>query len=304
MATLKQLKTFLTVADTLQMSEAARLLYLSQSTVSQTILDLEREFSAALFQRSARQLTLTPQGAVLLEYARQVVERYDQLHRAMEKTQAQRELRLGATLTIGDTLVASVLRRLQVEHPDIRPFLYVENTRLLEARLVHNEADLCLIEGIVTSDKLAKLPLVEDVLEIICPPSHPFWNRKEVEPEELRDQVFILREQGSGTREIFENTMRMAQIPIHVAGESASSTAIMELVMAQQGLGVLSWRCARRAVEEGKLHTLAIRGYPMNRYFQICYSLRRPINSQMRDFIQTARRVVAHDLPVEFVQNC
>ena len=304
MATLKQLKTFLTVADTLQMSEAARLLYLSQSTVSQTILDLEREFSAVLFQRSARQLTLTPQGAVLLEYARQVVERYAQLHRAMEKTQAQRELRLGATLTIGDTLVASVLRRLQIEHPDIRPFLYVENTRLLETRLLHNEADLCLIEGIVTRDKLAKLPLVEDVLEIICPPSHPFWGRKEVEPEELRDQVFILREQGSGTREIFENTMRMAQIPIHVVGESASSTAIMELVMARQGLGVLSQRCAHRAVEEGKLHTLAIRDYPMNRYFQIFYSLRRPINSQMRDFIQTARQVVAHDPPVEFVQTC
>lgn len=171
MATLKQLKTFLTVADTLQMSEAVRLLYLSQSTVSQTILDLEREFSAVLFQRSARQLTLTPQGAVLLEYACQVVERYAQLHRAMEKTQAQRELRLGATLTIGDTLVASVLRRLQIEHPDIRPFLYVENTRLLETRLLHNEADLCLIEGIVTSDKLAKLPLVEDVLEITVRPA-------------------------------------------------------------------------------------------------------------------------------------
>ena len=137
-----------------------------------------------------------------------------------------------------------------------------------------------------------------------CPPSHPFWGQKEVEPEELRDQVFILREQGSGTREIFENTMRMAQIPIHVVGESASSTAIMELVMARQGLGVLSQRCAHRAVEEGRLHTLAIRDYPMDRYFQIFYSLRRPINSQMRDFIQTARRVVAHDPPVEFVQTC
>ena len=72
MATLKQLKIFLTVAETLQMSEAARLLYLSQSTVSQAILDLEQEFDAPLFQRGARQLTLTSQGMVFREHAQQV----------------------------------------------------------------------------------------------------------------------------------------------------------------------------------------------------------------------------------------
>lgn len=297
MATLKQLKTFLAVAETLQMSEAARLLYLSQSTVSQTILDLEQEFDTPLFQRGARQLTLTPQGMVFREHAQQVVEGYGQLSRAMERNHAVRELRLGATLTIGNTLLSAILRRLKTDHPDIHPYLYVENTHLLEARLLHNEVDLCLIEGIVTSEKLAKLPLVSDVLELICAPEHPFWGRELVAPEELRHQPFILREQGSGTREIFENTMRMAQIPIQVVGESASSTAIMELVMENLGLGVISRRCVTRAKQEGTLHTLSIHGYPMNRYFQICYALRRPVTSQMRDFMQTARQTIALDEP-------
>lgn len=76
MATLKQLTTFLAVAETMQMSEAARILYLSQSTVSQTILDLEREFGAELFQRNPRQLTLTPKGMIFREQAQQVVDRY------------------------------------------------------------------------------------------------------------------------------------------------------------------------------------------------------------------------------------
>src|SRR5699024_7593280 len=104
---------------------------------------------------------------------------------------------------------------------------------------------------------------------------------------------FLLREQGSGTREIFENTMRMAQVPIQVVGGSVSSTAIMELVMANMWLGVLSPRCVAREAQEGTLHPLAIRGGPMSRYFQICYALRRPVTSQMRDFMQTARQTIA-----------
>ena len=292
MATLKQLTTFLAVAETMQMSEAARILYLSQSTVSQTILDLEREFGAELFQRNPRQLTLTPKGMIFRERAQQVVDRYEGLTRAMEKSHETRELRLGATLTIGNTLLTSILCQLRQDHPDIRPYLYVENTRLLEGRILHHEADIGLIEGIIASEKLAKLPVAEDELRLICGPRHPFWGREEVEPEALLQQSFILREQGSGTRDIFESAMRAAQVPIHVTGESVSSTAIMELVAADLGLGVLSRRCVSRAVEEGQLWALSIRGYPMHRYFQVCYPQRRPVTSQMRDFIAAARTVL------------
>ena len=63
------------------------------------------------------------------------------------------------------------------------------------------------------------------------------------------------------------------------------------------GLGVLSHRCVAREAQEGTLHTLSIRGYPMNRYFQICYALRRPVTSQMRDFMQTARQTIAQGDP-------
>ena len=223
MATLKQLTTFLAVAETMQMSEAARLLYLSQSTVSQTILDLEREFGAALFQRGARQLVLTPKGMILREQAQQVVERYEGLTRAMEMSHGIRELRLGATLTIGNTLLTGILTQLRAGHPDIRPYLYVENTRLLEGRILRHEADIGLIEGIVASEKLARLPVAEDELRLICGPRHPFWGREVVEPEELLEQSFILREQGSGTRDIFESAMRAAQIPIHVSGSRSAA---------------------------------------------------------------------------------
>lgn len=84
MATLKQLHIFLAVAETLQMSEAARKLYVSQPTVSQTILELEREFGAVLFERSPRYLKLTAKGALLWEYAQQVADSYTLLDHGMK----------------------------------------------------------------------------------------------------------------------------------------------------------------------------------------------------------------------------
>ena len=87
------------------------------------------------------------------------------------------------------------------------------------------------------SDQIAKLPLADDALEVICSRQHPLFGKRKILVEELRNQEFILREQGSGTRNIFENYMRTAKIPIRVIGESTSSTAIIEMVIRNLGWG-------------------------------------------------------------------
>lgn len=127
MATLKQLHIFLAVAETLQMSEAARKLYVSQPTVSQTILELEREFGAVLFERSPRYLKLTAKGALLWEYAQQVADSYTLLDHGMKNIPSARELRIGATITIGNTLLSGIASALKKSQPDICQHLYVSS---------------------------------------------------------------------------------------------------------------------------------------------------------------------------------
>lgn len=292
MATLKQLKIFLAVAESLQMSEAARCLYISQPTVSQTISELEREFDTALFHREPKYLRLTPAGKRLAEQARLMEEGYARLESAMREEPQKRTLRIGATLTIGNTMIAQVIRNLKTEYPDISPVVYVENTRNLEEKILHNQVDIALIEGVVVSDKIAKLPLVEDTLELICAKDHPFWGRDEIRAEELRGQDFILREQGSGTRSLFENYMHTASVPLNVVGESASSTAIIEMVIQNLGVSVLSRRCVKRYTSGSLIHACTIRDMPMNRYFYICYHTNRPVTSQMTDFIRVAKESI------------
>lgn len=164
MATLKQLHIFLAVAETLQMSEAARKLYVSQPTVSQTILELEREFGAVLFERSPRYLKLTAKGALLWEYAQQVADSYTLLDHGMKNIPSARELRIGATITIGNTLLSGIASALKKSQPDICQHLYVENTQALESRLLQGEIDIAFIEGVIRSDKIVKLPFAQDAL--------------------------------------------------------------------------------------------------------------------------------------------
>lgn len=292
MATLKQLHTFLTVAETLQMSEAAKRLYVSQPTVSQTILELEREFDATLFERTPRYLKLTAKGSLLWEYARQVADSYALLDQNMKHMPSTRELRIGATITIGNTLLPEIASSLKRSQPDICQHLYVENTQALENRLLRGEIDIALIEGVVLSDTIVKLPFAEDALEVICAKGHPLYGKKQIRAEELCGQGFILREQGSGTRIIFENYMRAARIPIRVVGESTSSTAIIEMVMSGLGLGVLSRRCVQRYTSKNLICACTIQGMPMSRYFYICYQTGHPITSQMADFIRVSQQSV------------
>ncbi|OYP40992.1 hypothetical protein CG709_05055, partial [Lachnotalea glycerini] len=220
MATLKQLKTFIAVAETLKMSEAAKKLYISQPTVSQIIADLEKEYNEIFFKRYPKRLELTPMGRLFLERALNVMVSYDNLNQFMENQKEIRPLRIGATLTIGDTLISDILCLLKEKYPDIEASVFIENTKILEHRLVHNELDIAFVEGIIFNEKIVTEPVLEDSLQLIYSKEHPFSQKECIHMEDLRNQSFIMREIGSGTRSILENVMNLHHSPVHVTWES------------------------------------------------------------------------------------
>lgn len=292
MSTLKQLGIFISVAERLRMSEAAKALYVSQPTVSQTISDLEYELGVELFERGHKQLILTPHGQLLLSHARKVMQQYEIMNAAVKDATQLRELRIGCTLSIANTLLAPIGKKMMQNHSDIKSTYIIENTRSLENRLLHNELDIALIEGQVRSDDIVKLPLVKDTLMVICHRSHPFWNRDTIRSDELSGQNFILRELGSGTRTIFENYLNMAKVSINIIGESASSAAIIDMVLHGLGLGVISHRCVERYTDADLIHACSIEDMPMDRLFYICYNTKMPVRSQMQDFIEACKQTV------------
>lgn len=284
MATLKQLKTFIAVAECKKMNEAAKQLYISQPTVSQIISDLEEEYHVQLFERASRSLKITAAGLLLLDNAREIVAIHSHLEQAMENIHSHRPLRIGATLTVGNTLMASLVEKLNQEFPDIDVTVSVDNTKIIEYQMVHNELDMALVEGIIVRQEILTEPVFEDSLCLICGRKHPFAEKTSVAIEDLRHQDFIMREKGSGTRAIFENIMLTHRIPFFVRWECSGRSAIIDAVRHSLGLAVLSKRCVTEYVESGDIIVCPLEGVSMKRYFYLCHSQCRPMTSQMKDF--------------------
>lgn len=293
MATLKQLQTFIAVAEYKKMSEAARQLYISQPTVSQIISDLEQEYQARFFERSPKELKITPAGLVLLNDARQIIAIHEHLEQSMRTINSQRLLRIGATLTIGNTLMGTLAENLLQQHPDIDMTVYVDNTKTIEHKLLHNELDIALAEGIITRQEIITKPVLEDTLCLICGSKHPFAAKTSVCIDDLRHQTFIMREPGSGTRAIFENIMLTHHIPFVTKWECSSRSAIIDAVRHNMGLGVLSGRCIGEFVEKGEIFSCILENVSMKRYFYLCHNQCHPFTSQMRDFADTVTSLSA-----------
>ncbi|MCI9531231.1 MAG: LysR family transcriptional regulator [Lachnospiraceae bacterium] len=285
MATLKQLKIFIAVAEYKKMSEAAKRLYISQPTVSQIISDLESEYQTRLFERFPKELKITLSGQLLLNSAREIVAIHEDLEQSMKNVNSLRPLRIGATLTIGNTMMGTLVECLLQRHPDIDPTVFVDNTRMIEHRMIHNELDIALVEGIIIRQEIMTEPVIEDSLCLICGKGHPFARRDSVAIEELRHQDFIMREKGSGTRAIFENIMLTHHVPFVTKWECSSRNAIVDAVRHNLGLGVLSYRCVEEYLENGEIFICPVENVSMKRYFYLCRNQCHPINSQMQDFI-------------------
>lgn len=291
MATLKQLRTFIAVAEYRKMSEAAKQLYISQPTVSQIISDLEKEYHAKFFERVSPELKITSAGLLLLDLAREIVAGHEHLEQSMKNIRSLRPLRVGATLTIGNTLMGALIETLLERYPDIDATVFVEGTKLIEHRLIHNELDIALVEGIIVRQEILAEPVLEDNLCIICGRKHPFADGAPITIDKLRHQNFIMRERGSSTRAIFENLMLTHHIPFVTKWECVSRCAIVDAVRHNLGLGVLSERCVQEYVEKGDIVVCPVEGFSMKRYFYLCYNQCRAFTSQMQDFTDALRRM-------------
>lgn len=285
MATLRQLKTFIAVAEYKKMSEAAKHLYISQPTVSQIIAELEKDYNTQLFERVGKELRITAAGNLLLKGANEILAIHEGLEQDMKYINSIRPFRIGVTMTIGNNMIADIIQKLEERYSDIECYVYVDNTKNIESMLAQNELDIALVEGDIVRQEILKTPIFEDDLCLICSSKHPFARRKSITLEDLKEEKFILREKGSGTRAIFESIMKNLHLPIRVKWEAGSSKAIVEAVSHNLGLGFISKKCINNQLDRGILVACPISELTIKRYFYLCYNSNQPITSQMRDFL-------------------
>ena len=202
--TIRHLTIFVAVADLGSMSAAAASLYLSQPTVSQAIRELEKHYNGLLFERLGKKLYLTERGQLLLPQARNLIRQFQQLEELMLNQGQSSTLKLGSTITVGTCLTPFLIPRLQKNCPEIRVHSYVSNTKDIEQKLLRSELDVGIVEGEILSPDLTVLPIIDDCLVLAVGKDHPFYGKKRIQVQDLVGEPFAMREQGSGTRQLFE----------------------------------------------------------------------------------------------------
>ncbi len=283
--TLRHLKIFLAVCDFGNMTRAAKELYISQSAVSQVIGELEEYYGCKLFERLSKKLYLTSSGEKLIGYARHIIRMSLEAEQEMKVLQEMGSFRIGVSVTVGAHIMPSLAYIFSDKYPETEIKVIEDNTNRIEQMILYDEIDIGLVEGEMLSSDLILEPFLEDELILICGNNHPFASHSSIQLDQIRDEKLILREQGSGTRKLFEDLLLDHQIssnPIWICNNTDTIKNAVELGL---GVSAISKMAVKREVELGRLHQVEIQGILMKRMFKIVFHKNKYLTKRMNQFI-------------------
>jgi len=253
--TLRQLEIFEEVAANQHVTKASERLLISQSAVSMAIAELESTVGGPLFERRGRRLLLNERGRLLLPEAREILGRARTIERVLNEatTEPVGELRVGASTTIGNYILPWLLGEFARLYPRAKAYLIVGNTKQIETAVDNGQLDLGLVEGPCHIPSVNSAFWREDELVVIAGQGHPWHREKTASAEMLAKAPWIMREKGSGTREVFESAMARQGIGITISLELGHTEAIKKAVEAGLGVGCLSRMAVQRELDNGWL---------------------------------------------------
>ena len=265
-----KLKVFCTVAETKSFSKTSEIIHLTQPAVSLQIQALEEKYETKLFERSSSTVTLTSSGEILYKYAKEILTLYATAQKAIGKYTGlvKGSLTLGAGSNIGNYLLPGIITDFKKLHPKVKIYLNVGNTKRVIELLNSGNVDVGLIEGDVTRQKMIVKKLISDELVLIVSPEHPWAKRKEVALPDIIKEPFILREAGSGTRQMIEKFFSRHGISPHdlkISAVFGSTEAIKDAVESGLGVSIVSRWAARKEIKFGSLRLLSIKEEKMVR---------------------------------------
>ncbi len=289
--TLRQLRTFKTVADLSSFSAAAQRLKLSQPSVSYQVKELEESVGLPLLDRLGKRVELTEAGAILHGYVRQLLDVLDEATVAIEELRGiQRgRLRVGASTTVGIYLLPAALGAFKKLHPGLVISLEIGTRERVQEQVLRNELDLAVVGPPLKDPDLTTLPFLSDELIVVAPAGHPFAGRRNLRLKELSGQPFVMREAASGSRWSLEKAARKAGAKLKVAMELGSNGAIKHAVESGLGLAVISRYAVPLELSSGRLVELKVSGFPIRRDWHIVHLRRRRLPISVTEFIDFLR---------------
>ncbi|SDM85369.1 ModE molybdate transport repressor domain-containing protein [Streptomyces wuyuanensis] len=240
---LAALELLLAVARHGSLGRAARELGITQPAASSRIRSMERQLGVALVDRSPRGSRLTAAGALVTDWARRIVEAAEAFDAGAQALRDRRDsrLRVAASMTIAEYLLPGWLIALRQERPGTAVSLLAGNSAAVAERLLRGEADLGFVEGLAVPEGLDGAVVGHDRLVVVAAPGHEWARRRSpLSPEKLAATPLVLRERGSGTRQVLDSALAGHGGLAEPLLELASTTAVKAAAVSGAGPAVLS----------------------------------------------------------------
>lgn len=287
----QQFAVFKVVAETRNITLAAKRLHMSQPSISLQIQNLENFFGARFFERSNKGVYLTEAGKTFYQYVCKVLELISEAQHELNNMSPEKKgsIHIGATFTIGEYLLPRILAYLYGIRPDIAFKVKIANTEIIYHDVLEKQVDIGLIEGPVPPHKeLVVENFWEDELVVVVPCGHLWAGRNYVSLAELCSEKMIVREEGSGTRKVMEQALAERGIKpgdLNITMELGSTQAIKEVVSAGWGITIISYLTVKRECDQGTLRAVRIKDSMITRPLNILRNATVNQNANLRCFI-------------------
>lgn len=270
--TLEQLRIFVAVAERLHVTRAAEALSMTQSAVSAAVQALEARTGIDLFDRVGRRIELTQAGRTLLPEAKAVLGRLAQAEQILAELGGleRGHLTLWASQTIANYWLPQAIWRFRAQHPKLTVALHIDNSEEVARAVAASAADLGFVEGDIEDPLLARIEIGSDELVLVSAADHPAGHGP-VDTALLAKLDWVMRERGSGTRQVLEEALRSFGIDcarLSVSLELPSNEAVCRAVEAGAGVTVVSRMVADRNLAAGLLRELPF-AFPSRRFFAL-----------------------------------
>lgn len=283
--TLRQLKVFESVARHLSYSRAADELHLTQPAVSMQIKQLEGNVSLPLFEQLGKRIYLTEAGRELYQYSRAIAQQLADMEVALDELKGMERGKLNiAVVTTANYFAPHLLAKFCQRYQGVTVSLNVSNRETVLKQLADNLIDLAIMGQPPENLDIDSESFMENPLVVVAPPDHPLCRERTIPVKRLAQEIFLVRESGSGTRGAMERFFAEHDIKINKGMETDTTEAIKQAVQAGMGLGIMSQHTAELELETGRLKVLDVQGFPIIRYWHVVHRKNKRLSSVANAF--------------------
>ena len=304
---LYHLRVFLAVAEHEHITRASEQLILSQPAVTKIIQHLEQEIGLKLIERHGRRIAMTHAGRVLQDYAQRIFGLEREMEDALAALQDLEagEVTLAANATTGIYLLPSIVARFRTHHPRVALHVSILNSHEIVEQTLNWSLDFGLVEAdpLTIAPGLHVEPFAHDELVLIVAPGHPWSKETSLRPEALRNSKLLLREEGSGIREVIEHALIAQRVKLAPLLTLQDNEAIKQMVIKGVGAAIVSSFTVQRELAAGDLVQVPIVGIELHpqlslirrpdkqfsRAAQAFYALLRSTTQEEQDFASAYR---------------